>query len=117
MAEAIARRDASDVIEPFSVGLFPLGYIPEFTSATLRKHGYPVDELRSKAMTEDLWDNTDLFVNLSGETIEKAFPDAASLEVWDIADPFGNDPAFYERILVELRGRVNTLAERLRERG
>jgi arsenate reductase (thioredoxin) len=116
MAEAIARRDANDVIEPASVGLFPLGHIPMFTTAILLKNGYPVDGLRSKGITRELWENTDLFVNLSGETIEMAFPDASDLEVWDIADPFGTDAAFYERILKEVRERVIALAVRLRER-
>jgi arsenate reductase len=116
MAEAIARRDASDVMEPFSVGLFPLGHIPLLTTAVLRKHGYPVDGLHSKGVTHELWDLTDLFINLSGETIELPFPDASDLEVWDIADPFGTDAAFYERILIELRDRIGVLAARLRER-
>jgi arsenate reductase (thioredoxin) len=116
MAEAIARRDASDVIEPASVGLFPLGHIPLVTTAVLLKNGYSADGLRSKGITRELWENTDLFVNLSGETIEMAFPDASGLEVWDIADPFGTDAAFYERILKELRERVIALATRLRQR-
>jgi protein-tyrosine-phosphatase len=116
MAESIARHDASDVIEPCSAGLFPLGYVPELTSTTLRNHSYPVDGLHSKSVTQDLWDHTDLFINMSGETIEKAFPDTANLEVWDIADPYGSDPALYEEIFVEIRDRVNKLASRLRER-
>lgn len=116
MAEAIARRDASDVMEPLSLGLFPLGHIPLLTTAVLRKNGYPVDGLHSKGVTRELWDHTDLFINLSGETIELPFPDASDLEVWDIADPFGTDAAFYERILFELRDRISVLAARLRER-
>jgi arsenate reductase len=115
MAEAIARRDAGDVMEPFSVGLFPLGYLPMLTTATLHKHGYPVDGLHSKGVTRELWEHTDLFINLSGETIEMPFPDASDLEVWDIADPFGTDAALYERILIELRDRIGVLAARLRE--
>jgi protein-tyrosine-phosphatase len=116
MAEAIARRDAGDVMEPTSMGLLPLGHIPLLTTATLRKYGYPVDGLHSKGVTRELWENTDLFINLSGETIEMAFPDASDLEVWDIADPFGTDAAFYERTLLELRDRITVLAARLRER-
>jgi arsenate reductase (thioredoxin) len=116
MAEAIARHDAGDVIEPASVGLFPLGHIPLITTAVLTKNGYPADGLRSKGITQEVWENTDLFVNLSGETIEMPFPDASDLEVWDIADPFGTDAVFYERILKELRERVAVLAARLRER-
>jgi protein-tyrosine-phosphatase len=79
MAESIARRDAGDVIEPFSMGLLPLGHIPPLTTATLQKHGYPVDGLHSKGITRELWENNDLFVNISGETIEMGFPDAVEL--------------------------------------
>ena len=39
-----------------------------------------------------------------------------NLEVWDIADPFGTDAVFYERILKELRERITALAARLRQR-
>ena len=37
MAEAIARYDAADVMEPSSAGLSPLGYLAELTKQTPRK--------------------------------------------------------------------------------
>ena len=47
MAEAIARYDAADVIEPASAGLSPLGYIADLTKQTLMRNGYSVTGLTS----------------------------------------------------------------------
>jgi protein-tyrosine-phosphatase len=37
------------------------------------------------------------------------------VEDWDVADPYGEDAAIYQRILKEIQGRVKNLAQRLRE--
>ena len=50
MAEAIALRDAPDVIEPSSAGLTPLGRIEPMTKETLAKNGFSSDELWSKTL-------------------------------------------------------------------
>jgi len=41
MAESIARYDAADVMEVFSAGLAPLGFLPTFTTQTLEKMATP----------------------------------------------------------------------------
>jgi len=113
MAEAVARRHASDVIEPSSAGLSPLGYIVEPTIDTLLANGYSVEGLASKRLSRQAMDAADLIVNLSGHLIDCP-SDRVKVEEWPVEDPFGMDRATYQRILEEIEGRVLTLAARFR---
>jgi len=115
MAEAIARSEAGDVIEPASAGLYPLGEIPSHTQKALKQNGYSAEGLASKHIALDAWKRADLVINLSGRTRELEFEDYEKVEDWDVADPYGEDPATYQRILEDIRGRVRKLAQRLRE--
>lgn len=113
MAEAIARHHASDVIEPFSAGLAPLGYIVEPTADALLANGYSAQGLSSKRLSRQAIDNADLIVNLSGHPID-CLPERAKVEEWPVGDPYGADPATYQKILEEIEKRVLALAARLR---
>jgi len=115
MAEAISRKDASDVIEPASAGLYPLGEIPMRTQEALKQSGYSADGLASKRISPEAWKRADLVINLSGRVRELEFEDYEKVEDWDVADPYGEDAAIYQRILKEIQGRVKNLAQRLRE--
>ena len=122
MAESVARRDASDVIEPASAGLYPLGEIVDRTEQALLANGYSVDDLYSKPITRDSVQKADVIVNLTGGPIEYLFLSPPShlrvsqrLENWEVADPYGEDTATYQRILEEIASRVRQLAERLRD--
>ena len=115
MAEAIASRDAADVIEAASAGLAPLGFVAAQTKRTLAKNGYPNDGLESKPIIRTSWDAAHLVVNMSGRPRERVFPDFGKVEDWEIEDPYGEDAAVYQRIFEEITRRVWALAERLRE--
>jgi arsenate reductase (thioredoxin) len=114
MAEAIARQHASDVIEPSSAGIYPLGRLAKTTEQTLLANGYSVAELHSKALHREILQKVDLVVNLSGESLDAFGDHTAKIEDWPIADPYGEDPATYQRILEELETRVLLLAASLR---
>jgi len=121
MAEAIAHREAAEVIEPASAGLYPLGRIAERTIETLVATGYSADGLSSKSISREAVEEADLIVNLSGARIDYLFASAPSklrhsqqLENWDVADPYGEDAATYQRILEEIESKVRQLANRLR---
>ena len=122
MAEAVARRDASDVIEASSAGLYPLGRLPELTVETLETNKYSVEGLSSKCISREAVQRADLIVNLSGTPIEHLFSsgpsrlrDGQHIENWEVSDPYGEDSAIYQRILRELEQRVQGLANRLRK--
>jgi arsenate reductase (thioredoxin) len=116
MAEAIAVHDASDVLEPSSAGLYPLGEIPEVTRQTLLRNGYSAAGLSSKPISTRAWNDADLVINLSGRMRDIAFDDPNKVEDWDVADPYGASPAFYQTILEEIRHRIQLLADDLRQR-
>lgn len=114
MAEAIARHKASDIIEPSSAGLYPLGRVAELTEQTLLANGYPVDDISSKPLTRVAIADADLIINLAGVPLDRIFGPLPNLEVWDVEDPYGADSATYQRILEEIESRVLSLADRLR---
>jgi len=116
MAEAIAKREAADVLEASSAGLYPLGEIPDETQETLSRNGYSAVGLSSKPITNRIWNEADLVINLSGRIRDIAFDDPSKVEDWDVADPYGANPAFYETILEQLRQRIRLLADRLRQK-
>jgi arsenate reductase len=115
MGEAIAKKDAGDIIEPTSAGLYAMGMIPEMTQATLEKNGYSANGLRSKGLKEIEPAEVDLVINLSGYERAQALEKFVQIENWEVSDPYGADDATYQRILEEIRGHVKELAQRLRK--
>jgi len=115
MGEAIARKEATDVIEPSSAGLYPLGMIPEMTRKTLEANGYPTDSIASKGLRGFSPIDADLIVNMSGFELPRGSSGHENVEEWGVADPYGEDHAIYQKILEDIQGRVRELAQRLRE--
>jgi protein-tyrosine-phosphatase len=116
MAEAIARYDAADVIEPHSAGLSPMGHIADLTKQTLVKNGYSADGLSSDALTLELAEGADVIINMTGKPREDTFAEQEKVEDWIVQDPYGGDSSTYQRVLESLKRRVNQLAEGLREK-
>lgn len=117
MAEAIARGDASDVIEASSAGLAPFGFVAGMTIKTLLRNGYPVEGLGSKPILREAWEAADIVINMSGRARElafRAFPEYGKVEDWDIEDPYGDNPETYQRTCETIQRRVAELAEKLR---
>ena len=115
MAEAIARYDAADVIEPCSAGLSPLGSIAEQTRQTLIQNGYSADGLTSDALTREAADAADIIINMTGQLVEEAFWDQTKVEDWMVQDPYGDAPVTYQRVFEGIKRRVDQLAKGLRE--
>ncbi len=92
-----------------------MGYVPQMTLQTLTRNGYSIDGLDSKPIDSKLLAQTELVINLSGYERERALASAAKIEHWPVDDPYGEDAAIYQKILEEIRRRVNDLAERLRK--
>jgi len=116
MAEAIARYDAADVMEPSSAGLTPLGYIADLTKQTLVRNGYSVNGLTSDALSREAAEAADLIINMTGEPREGNYGDLQKVEDWIVEDPYGADPETYQRVFESLRRRVSQLAMTLREK-
>ena len=114
MAEAIALRDAADVIEPSSAGLTPLGRIEPMTKQTLSKNGFSSDELWSKTLLKAALETADIVINMTGRPKETTFKGASKVEDWVVQDPYGADAELYQRIFEHIEQRVGELAGRLR---
>jgi protein-tyrosine-phosphatase len=120
MAEAIARSEAWDVINPLSAGIAPLGFVVRETLDTLQANGFSIEDLKSKPLNEALWKAAQVVVNMTGRPKEiafRGFPAHAEVEEWRVRDPYGESNAFYQEVCEELQGRVQALAERLRSSG
>ena len=117
MAEAIANKDAAELIEISSAGLSPLGVVQKETLQTIALNGYPVEGLYSKPILADDWAKADLVVNMSGYNKESAFPRSEwpKVEDWDIADPYGCNSAVYQRTFDDIRSRIREMIARLHE--
>ncbi len=113
MAEAIARRDASDVISAESAGLHPLGFIDKTAIAVLSERGVSVAGQRSKGLHDHSLSKPDLVINMSGHPSASFFP-GHRYEDWPVEDPFGESMELHRRICDDIEGRVKALAERLR---
>jgi protein-tyrosine phosphatase len=117
MAEAIARRDAADVMEASSAGLAALGFVAGPTLAVLHERGYVVEELRSKGLRREMYEQADLVINMSGRPKEEIFTAYGKVQDWDVEDPYGADLEIYRRICEDIEERVRELAERIRAQG
>jgi protein-tyrosine-phosphatase len=116
MAEAIARYDAADVIEPSSAGLSPMGAIAEQTKQTLILNGYSANGLTSDPLTREVADAVDIIINMTGKPREDNFWDPDKVEDWIVQDPYGAAPETYQRVFEGIKRRVNQLALGLREK-
>jgi protein-tyrosine-phosphatase len=115
MAEAIARYDAVDVIEPSSAGLYPLGRIADMTMQTLLRNGYSANDLTSSPLTPEEVDAADLIVNMTGGPLGEFLDVELKTEYWIVEDPYGADAETYQRVFEGIQRRVNQLAQGLRE--
>jgi protein-tyrosine-phosphatase len=116
MAEAIARYDAADVIEPSSAGLSPMGSIAEQTKETLVQNGYSANGLTSDALTRQAADAADMIINMTGKPREDNFWEPEKVEDWIVQDPYGATPETYQRVFEGLQRRIHQLALVLREK-
>ncbi|MGA8142544.1 MAG: hypothetical protein WB987_01490 [Candidatus Acidiferrales bacterium] len=116
MAEALARRDAADVIIPESAGLHPLGFIDKTAIAVLAERGVSVAGQHSKGLRDHTLSQPDLIINLSGAPSSSLFP-LRRFEDWPVEDPFGESMELHRRICDDIEARVKALAARLRSLG
>jgi protein-tyrosine-phosphatase len=116
MAEALARHHASDVIEPSSAGISPLGTIADPTRRVLVERGVSMPGQRSKGTTEADVAAAQLIVNLTGIHGRALFREdvRAPIEDWEVTDPYGDDLGVYRRVCDEIEARILELAARLR---
>jgi arsenate reductase len=87
MAEAMARKYGSDVLEVSSAGLTPAMNTTPFTRSVLQEKNVELgDHLPRRFRDLDLA-NYDLIVNMSGSALPKTL--GVPIEDWKVDDPMG----------------------------
>ena len=114
MAEAIARRDSSDIIEAESAGVSPLGFIDNTTQRALRERGISFEGQFSKGLGSHTLKKPDLIVNMSGVSSNSLFA-GQRFEDWKVQDPFGEPIEIHRLVCDDIEARVKDLAARLRQ--
>lgn len=113
MAEAIARRDAADVITAESAGIHPLGFIDPTAKAVLAERNFSIDGQFSKGLRDPSLAVPDLIINMSGLPCKTHFQHQP-FEDWHVKDPFGENMETHRRICDDIERRVSDLAQHLR---
>lgn len=121
MAEALARLDHGDVLDPVSAGSRPCGFVHPLAVRAMAELGADMANAYSKGADQFLNEEFDVVVTVCDSAAADCpvWPSAKRIEHWPIEDPsFGrDDPATrYSRFLErrdELRRRIDGLVQSL----
>jgi arsenate reductase len=121
MAEALARLDWPELLEPVSAGSRPTGWVHPMAIQAMEELGFSMEYAASKPAEEFLEVDFDVVVTVCDSAAQDCptWPGARRIEHWPIEDPSfvpGNPSARYGRFLEtrdELRRRIRELAEGL----
>lgn len=122
MAEALARIDYGDVVEPLSAGSRPAGFVHELAVAAIAELGVSIEEAESKPAETYSAEKLDLVVTVCDSAAADCptWPGARHIVSWSIADPSFVRGTEEERLEAfrttrdELRRRIDGLMEALR---
>lgn len=117
MAEALARHDHGDVLDPVSAGSRPAGFVHPLAIRAIEELGMSMDGARSKGAAEFLDEKFDVVVTVCDSAAQDCptWPGAKKIEHWPIVDPsYGpDDPATrfdrFRETRDELRRRIDEL--------
>jgi arsenate reductase len=123
MAEALARADHGDVLDPVSAGSRPAGFVHPLAIRALEELGLSMDGAHSKSADEFRNEDFDVVVTVCDSAAQDCptWPGAKRIEHWSIEDPsYGpDDPATrYDRFVAtrdEIRRRMDELVSTLGE--
>jgi arsenate reductase len=121
MAEALARLDWPEALDPVSAGSRPTGWVHPFAIRAMEALGFPMDQAESKSADLFLDADFDAVVTVCDSAAQDcpSWPGARRLVHWSIEDPsFGpDDPKTrYGRFLEtrdDLRRRIAALVAEL----
>jgi arsenate reductase len=122
MAEALARLDYGDVLDPVSAGSQPAGFVHPLAIHSIEELGPGMEKARSKSAEEFLEEPFDLVVTVCDSAAADCptWPKARHLVHWSIEDPSfarGSEEERAEAFRAtrdELRHRIDSLMEALR---
>jgi arsenate reductase len=119
MAEALARADHGDVIDPFSAGSRPAELVHHLAIAAIEELGIPMDGAYTKSAADFADVSFDAVVTVCDSAARDCpvWPNAKRLEHWSIEDPSWADPEVrlerFRETRDDLRRRIDALAASL----
>ena len=121
MAEALARLDWPEVLDPASAGSRPTGWVHPLAIQAMEELGFEMEYAASKSADEFREVDFDAVVTVCDSAAQDcpAWPNARRVEHWPIEDPSfvpGDPSARYGRFVEtrdELRRRIRDLVEGL----
>jgi arsenate reductase len=119
MAEALARADHGDRLDPVSAGSRPAELVHHLAIRAIEELGISMDGARPKGAAEFLDSSFDVVVTVCDSAAQDCpvWPHAARIEHWSIEDPSWAEPASrWERFREtrdDLRRRIRDLVESL----
>ncbi len=114
MAEGFARAYGSDVVEPFSAGLYPTGIVAPLTKKIMLEKNIDLSGQFPKALDGIPAPPPDIVINMSGQTLPATA--GAVIEEWTICDPIGESEERFREVANEIEQRVMRLILTLRAR-
>jgi ArsR family transcriptional regulator len=116
MAEAIARRDHSDILDAESAGVSPAPIVQPQTYECLKEKQLFLEPGRKPRKIEEVeWAAMDVIVNMSGTGILPMLPGYKGNNlIWDVDDPIGKPLSEYRKSRDRIELLVNRLAGLLR---
>jgi arsenate reductase (thioredoxin) len=87
MAEAMARKYGSDVLEVASAGLAPADMTTPHTRSVLAEKNVEIGEHLPRRFRDASFRSFDLIVNLSGSSMPRSL--GVPVEDWNVEDPMG----------------------------
>lgn len=113
MAEGFALKYGSDVVQAYSAGLAPAGFVSEIAMKLMAERGISLAAHTSKSIPEVPGAPYDLVVNISGEPFQVRGL-ATEMRVWNVADPMGKKEAAYQEAVQQIENLVMSLILELR---
>jgi arsenate reductase len=112
MAEAMARKYGSDVLEVSSAGLTPSLVTAPYTRMVLAEKNIELGEHMPRSFQELDPTDYDLIVNISGAALPKSV--AVPIEEWKVEDPMGRKQEEFRKTRETLEMLVMRLVLRAR---
>ena len=115
MAEAFARRLASDALAPSSGGTALADEVDPIAVMVMAEKGMDISVARPKLATPEALASSDLIVHMGcGSEAMCPFVPGVPSENWGVEDPNGKEIEEYRRIRDEIETKVLGLAQRVR---
>lgn len=94
MAEGLARKYGSDVMDAVSAGLMPIHQVDPFGVKVMQDRNIDISDIYPKAATDFDIPSFDLIVNMSGQKLPAL---TVQIEEWNVPDPIGQDEEAFRR--------------------